>query len=584
MPEKEQNLCFEKDLPLQAICRERHQRTTDLFLDTSVMSVTAQHETFTGFRRALWSPPGMAAADSCLLATLSWDRRLRVYEVRTDRARLMVEISRQWTRHHAQPAAKAVKTMDDVRRRAYALSIIEMAWTPVTTDAGGARRCHLVTVTRSGQVAVWRLAAGADQARLVSYWSLSEPEDRVTCVTCLDSGVLLLGRLSGRLTGFGLGLGEEVTVTDPWPLVTDDDQLAVTSVVAAGCGADPVVLLAKGFAVVALRLALAGNTAAVTGSAFVRLEGAQVTGLSLLAPGRAVVSTLYNQICQLVVTGADGGLELTAAPTALLLDPVHYSCHALAASPNSAMVCTVERVFDYYDHLVLREPIRVSFTLLERPLDTLFNAALDTAAPLHRLADTLEAARLTMLVDRSPFSVAADEEMLARQSRRHLQCTLFMACASRAQRGQTAADADSAGMSEYTELLRGYLLRAHMAAALARADRAESAAAAAFARRAAALVALSSPGRLDELADVMPPCGVCQDRVARLTTLTAECHSGHRLPVCCQTLALCDAVPYRRCEQCGAFAVHSTQAETGVDLGPWCTFCDGRLSGPADRG
>ena len=52
-------------------------------------------------------------------------------------------------------------------------------------------------------------------------------------------------------------------------------------------------------------------------------------------------------------------------------------------------------------------------------------------------------------------------------------------------------------------------------------------------------------------------------RVAALTSMTAECRSGHRLPVCCQTLALCDTVPYRRCEQCGAFAVANTETETG---------------------
>ena len=60
---------------------------------------------------------------SCLLATLSWDRRLRLYDVQTAQPRLVTEISSQWIRHHAQPPAN-VRTLEDVRRRCYALSII----------------------------------------------------------------------------------------------------------------------------------------------------------------------------------------------------------------------------------------------------------------------------------------------------------------------------------------------------------------------------------------------------------------------------------------------------------------------------
>ena len=41
--------------------------------------------------------------------------------------------------------------------------------------------------------------------------------------------MLLLGRFSGRLIGYGLGLGDEVTVTDAWPLLIDEDQMAVSA-------------------------------------------------------------------------------------------------------------------------------------------------------------------------------------------------------------------------------------------------------------------------------------------------------------------------------------------------------------------
>ena len=49
---------------------------------------------------------------------------------------------------------------------------------------------------------------------------------------------------------------------------------------------------------------------------------------------------------------------------------------------------------------------------------------------------------LTMLVDKSPFSLVADDEALSRQSARHLQCTLFMACASQAQQGPPVAGSE----------------------------------------------------------------------------------------------------------------------------------------------
>ena len=65
-------------------------------------------------------------------------------------------------------------------------------------------------------------------------------------------------------------------------------------------------------------------------------------GLSLLSPGKAIVSTLYNQFWT-VTLSEDGPLSLTSEPTSVLLEPVHYSCHALAASPNSVIICTVER-------------------------------------------------------------------------------------------------------------------------------------------------------------------------------------------------------------------------------------------------
>ena len=53
-----------------------------------------------------------------------------------------------------------------------------MAWTPVSAGRWGSLCCHLVTVTRSGQAAVWRLAAGSDQVRLVSYWPLPDPDKK----------------------------------------------------------------------------------------------------------------------------------------------------------------------------------------------------------------------------------------------------------------------------------------------------------------------------------------------------------------------------------------------------------------------
>ena len=58
----------------------------------------------------------------------------------------------------------------------------------MSSSSSGSPRCHLVTVTRSGQVGVWRLKAGSDKVRLASHWRIPDPEDRVTCVTCLHSG------------------------------------------------------------------------------------------------------------------------------------------------------------------------------------------------------------------------------------------------------------------------------------------------------------------------------------------------------------------------------------------------------------
>ncbi|XP_037078475.1 uncharacterized protein LOC119099427 isoform X2 [Pollicipes pollicipes] len=569
LPEKEQNLCFGKDLPFMGICREKMQRITDMFTDTGLMAVTTNNDTFVGFRRALWSPPGMASFDSCLLATLSWDRRLKIYEVQSAKPRLVTVISDQWIQNHAD-LAEDVVTLTDVRRRTYELSIVDMAWTGMSEGENGVARCHLVTVTRSGHLAVWRVTAGSLRADLVAQWVLPDPDDRVTCLAWLESGALLLGRQSGRLLGYGLSLTDRVTHTPPWTLLADEDQLPVSCVVAADTGADPPLLLAKGFAVMALRLTRSGDAATVTGSAFVRLEGAQVTGMAPLSPGCAIVSTLYNQFWTVRLEEGEP-LALRSAPISVLLEPVHYSCHALATSPSRVIICTVERVFDYYDHLQLREPVRVSFTLLEQPLDQLLNSVLNSRLPLRRLTDVLEAARLTMLVDKTPFSLLEGDEALSRQSARHLQSTLFMACSSHPL--QKPGDAAAPDLDRYAELLRVHLLRGHLARALER----PGAAAGPFQKRARAVLA-AEPAELGGVVDAMPACGICQQGVSALTSLEAMCEAGHRLPVCCQTAALCDTVPYRRCEQCGAFALNDTVAETGLGLGPWCTFCDGRLS------
>ena len=60
--------------------------------------------------------------------------------------------------------------------------------------------------------------------------------------------------------------------------LSDYRRLQVTCILAADDGAEPPLLVSKGFAVVAVTFSRSGDTARVTGSTFVRLEGAQVTG------------------------------------------------------------------------------------------------------------------------------------------------------------------------------------------------------------------------------------------------------------------------------------------------------------------
>ena len=52
----------------------------------------------------------------------------------------------------------------------------------------------------------------------------------------------------------------------------------MTCIIATDCSPEPPLLVSKGFAVVALTFSRSGDTASVTGTSFVRLEGAQVTG------------------------------------------------------------------------------------------------------------------------------------------------------------------------------------------------------------------------------------------------------------------------------------------------------------------
>ena len=55
----------------------------------------------------------------------------------------------------------------------------------------------------------------------------------------------------------------------------------MSCIIPSAPGPEPPLLISKGFAVLVVTFARSGDTAEVTGSTFVRLEGAQVTGIVL---------------------------------------------------------------------------------------------------------------------------------------------------------------------------------------------------------------------------------------------------------------------------------------------------------------
>lgn len=658
LPEAKQNLCFDRTLPLQAMARDNDVNAVDIYCDLVTISLTAEHEAVTGFRRALWSPPCMDPTGSCLLATLSIDRRLYIYQLGDSgpTPQLVTSIGDLWTQYKQRrtdswPLCDHIHSCDDVKNMAYALAIIEMVWTDIVTNEDGSVYCHLLTVTRSGEVGCWCVqdqtvtstvcdteaaAADTDRVTLVGCFKVDDPHDRVMSLCWLSSGFLLVGRYSGRIHGYHLQLNQlNVFVSSQFCLYDQADNIPVKWMV---CAKDDDLLeddqddssrmpsmgsfvAAKGFIIIAVTYQLEFGDVRTQGkgdgvteerwlsvhyTGFARLTGGEITGLSRCVPppsgclcnnspqsSHYMIATVFNHLHTLCVSRADANIGISVsygdkADGERLTDSANYACNGVTVSPHGAIVCLVERVTSYFDHLALRDPIRVTFIVMTEPLTSQINSMLVSQQPLHKLFDVLEAIRVSMLEEGT--SCCSDNDWDDGQvvvddlSARWRQCLLFLTIVSSmvtTESGQELNNKDN--MFALVERLRFALLQYQMKHVLQiwGDSSSDTSAAGATIKSLAGVTSTLNPSNMAEAKEkiikVMPACAVCGESVCEWNTLQVKCGSGHVLPVCCLTLLTCSTVPYRRCKCCRAFAVNTASLPDGLNLGSRCTFCDGPL-------
>lgn len=405
-----------------------------------------------------------------------------------------------------------------------------------------------------------------------------------------------------------MGDDASVIVSNFGTIWSQVDKIPVSQLSVVTHGDQAVLVASKETFIIAVGLDIANSVVKPTTYCFMGGHATAITGMHVCS-GSYVIASSGDSVYQQIVPKFDQSNELQVEIAQLDFgNRSQTTSHGLTVSPNGVFVMFVESPAGPFDHLVLKEALKVHVATLVSGIDDVTEVVLNRAdSLLTQNLDALEYLRL--------FLMSGDV----------LPISLQQLCC-----------ADLSEASQYTLKLVRYLLQLQLTMAVGNEDTEQTLRAQValldniiICRRyeQTVLPSLAKP-ELQELMQANPEictslllmatwwlqcnqdmvdksiaqcafemcgmsmpedpntaswdiCAVCKENVTLHSPSESLCLKGHKTARCCQTLLQTrkmDAPSQRKCTLCGAMSIEpAAGTEWGPLLDSYCTFCDGYL-------
>lgn len=338
-------------------------------------------DSFSHMRYIGWTPQiQIGKSSGIFLAALSVDYSFRIYEVKFDSWRILVDLS-QIIVAYMDTNPQLIKTYcletaerqdyEDLFCRAYLYATTSVHWDTQTSFTSG---------QEGGQVIFWSL-----KGEQLMIEKILQP--RLGAVSALTAHICRSKSGSRKYTFIGSTDGRVAAISDRddkvHPVWEERDHLKVTRLTSCPVGKSNdtyTLLICKLSFIVALKIKLLQKSVQVLEKTVLNAGVSHVVGIEqqlVKAPVSRTACTAQSsfdlslgpllvapQKGQLTLWDTFAGGETNKSQLQLPLERRDYAAWGLSASPNKAIYSLLECVSAFNDHLMLREPSRVVFFTL----------------------------------------------------------------------------------------------------------------------------------------------------------------------------------------------------------------------------
>ena len=327
--------------------------------DPTLAGETVNSVNLKAYRRVEWSPT--TPHFGCLLAALTLDHRLAIYVREGNDWKLTIDLS-VLLNQKLKDLWTGDKTVDfqTYRTRMYSLATFTFCWAQDWNDNNGSNTCRLFAASKNGLMTLWDITLGSDpsvfqiSADMVSKWDTDL--DQINCVKCFED-YLIISSIKGTVCVVRSDFTTD-SIPNPLFLWSEEDRILVNEFAIKSMDNNVFeVVFAKSDYVIVCRFN-AELSSTVTQKVVSGLHQMPSTSICPINDAKYLLSSQDGRLVELDIDD-----ELNVEQIELSFDglsPKAMSAHGVDSSFNGVLSVVVQSLSQFYDHLLIREPIRVT--------------------------------------------------------------------------------------------------------------------------------------------------------------------------------------------------------------------------------
>ncbi|XP_064456395.1 uncharacterized protein LOC135367178 [Ornithodoros turicata] len=582
-----------------------------LMLDHTLCPDTSNATLHKTYRTVEWSPQHLPLRNRCLLATLTFDHRLRLlregahgeWETVTELSDIFYgKMKERWKNvehpSDASRAARAKSEFEQLMQRTFSVAAVEIAWSHLFRPPGKQQFALLIEAMRNGLLVFWKVQPSGVKEELCCE-VIKEEQTTLTFVSRLCwqetspvSGMLVVGSHNGTVVILPVVMEDNTLNVGSATEVWESDQIPVQQIVSQASPSSETFLIfvTKSRYLLCFKVLVDENkhSVSVEKSNFSKDAcSTPVTGIDKCSSRdyelHVMLCTLGKEIVEVKMTK---DLVFLSCKLRIELPPMLQPM-GLGLSANGMFIGILSHIATMYDPMKVKEPLQLIIHCLmdiEKACDFVLGEVRRDCQALTQLADCLDRIHLHMsnkgalpVALRTFLSECADN--LASMSTRKLQLFRFLESIKVATTGSEESEKNVKKVSEC-------ILQRHIESLTARhTGRSLTDEQMQSAQRFADWIFHCTGKRADSIYKLMcgdlpktegaegEVCVICGGEVQLKSMYYGECAKRHRFGRCMHSLLLCHETPYRKCPSC-----RTISHKRGIwEEDPLCIFCGSSL-------